>query len=248
MRKQLEIQFTNDSLGMLKELGGYYLCPRAPDGKRLGPVVGYAGTYDTPEGAKQYVGDVYANYALAERWGSVRTHFITMLLQQNGNEMQLREVDSYFAAPMGGMYWTPTLGDLTGRTVGFLEKKITALATATSREESKLIMGRHVAEPGEHISLVEDVCNNFSTTLKAAQLFDAVGARLTSVICLLNRSERDVFRVGDRDVPVIALVHKHLPQYRQDDPAVAEDVARGNVIWKPKDHWPVLMEAMAKAA
>ncbi|MFH0830801.1 MAG: hypothetical protein V1895_01955 [Parcubacteria group bacterium] len=84
---------------------------------------------------------------------------------------------------------------------------------------------------------MEDVCNNFSTTTDAVQLIEKAGGRLVAVMCLLNRSREEYFGYRTRDIPVLALEHKPMPQYRQDDPAVAEDIAAGNVVWKPKEEW-----------
>lgn len=51
-------------LAVLKALDGYYECPKDTAGKRLGPLVGYAGRDNL---GRQYVGDIYANFAVAER-------------------------------------------------------------------------------------------------------------------------------------------------------------------------------------
>ncbi|MFH0830802.1 MAG: hypothetical protein V1895_01960, partial [Parcubacteria group bacterium] len=143
MKLPTSIAFCSDSLTMLKELGGYYEVRRDPNGKRLSPLVGYAGRYETPDGPKQYVGDIYANFAKAERFSSVRTHFLTLLLQRENNDVLLREVDSFFGAPMGGLFWAATMGEITGKASGFFEKKVLAMATPTEREKSRLIFGRH---------------------------------------------------------------------------------------------------------
>lgn len=66
-------------LELLKALGGYYLCPKDKEGNRKGPLVGYAGTYPTDQGTKQYVGDIYANFALAEEHPMVMHHYTAEL-------------------------------------------------------------------------------------------------------------------------------------------------------------------------
>jgi hypothetical protein len=53
-------------LDLARMCGGYYECPKSPDGKRLGPLVGYAGR---DELGRQYVGDIYVNFAQVERYG-----------------------------------------------------------------------------------------------------------------------------------------------------------------------------------
>jgi hypothetical protein len=45
-------------------------------------------------------------------------------------------------------------------------------------------------------------------------------------------------------IPVVSIVRLPINEYKQDDPAVAEDIAKGNVAWKPKPEWDRLMMAM----
>jgi len=63
-------------------------------------------------------------------------------------------------------------------------------------------------------------------------------ANIFLVFCFLNKS----LIVGGMfspccglDLPVVLLVRKPIDQYSQDDPAVAEDIKAGNVVWKTKD-------------
>ncbi len=53
-----------DPLALVERCGGYYKCPKDPSGKRLGPLVGYAGR---DAQGRQFVGDEYFNFAKAER-------------------------------------------------------------------------------------------------------------------------------------------------------------------------------------
>ncbi len=71
--------YTQNPLTILKKLGGYYECPKNSSGKRLGPLVGYAGTYET---GKQYVGDVYIDFAKADQWYPVVNHFAARLFHK----------------------------------------------------------------------------------------------------------------------------------------------------------------------
>lgn len=59
---------------------------------------------------------------------------------------------------------------------------------------------------------------------------------------------RDQFLFGgDSRVPILAVIERETPQYRQDDPVVAASVADGNVVWKPKYEWSKLRNAMDEA-
>lgn len=68
------------------------------------------------------------------------------------------------------------------------------------------------------------------------------------IACFLNRSiEIDKFyhsKAIDCLLPVISLVRMPVQEWKQNDPAVAEDIAKGNVVWKPKNEWNRLEQAM----
>jgi hypothetical protein len=135
------------------------------------------------------------------------------------------------------------------------EKKITALATADSREKSILAFSRHSIEPGYAYVIVEDVCNNFSTTDELVYLIHSAGGKVLAIVCFLDRSPPGTLSSADEfyskainlSIPVVSLVREPIAEYKQDDPAVAEDVARGNVVWKPKDEWNRLSLAVRNA-
>lgn len=119
----------------------------------------------------------------------------------------------------------------------------------------KLVFDRHEPdsrEPftGEMWWIVEDVCNNFSTTAALVSLIESFKASVCGIICFLNRSTMvgGVFspRCG-LDLPVICVERQPIEQYEQGDPEVAADIEAGNVVWKPKNDWSTLAEAMAKA-
>ena len=100
---------------------------------------------------------------------------------------------------------------------------------------------------------MEDVCNNFSTTKELIELIHSLGGIVSGIFCFLNRSARvrNVYRIelnGITDyLPVFSLVNEVIEEYQQDNPAVAEDIARGNVVWKPKDNWDALMSQTSNA-
>lgn len=237
----------DENLGVLDKLcklDGFYLCPKDPSGNRLGPLVGYAGR---DEKGRQLVGDVYANFAVAEEVPSL------MLSWAQRMELllfpYLNSIDVFLGAPRGGESFADKLGQLADRRYMYPEKRVIAVATASSRETVELVFLRHQLEPGQNVAIVEDVMNNFTT---AGQLIDLVvraGAQVTMLVGIFNRSPHvdTEFRHGDMCLPVFALVRQVLPEYMQDDPAVASDVAAGNVVWKPKDHWAFLMSAMQQS-
>ena len=236
-------------LETLGNCGGYYERPKGLDDKRRGPLVGYAGKYEGPDGKQlQYVGDVYANFAMAEVHANVLKFFAGCLVNQLAAYVGLEKVDAFCGAPIGGYSLADALGLATGINMIKAEKKVTALATEASREKSKLFFARHGIDRDFNYIIVEDVCNNFSTTEELIGLIDSFGGKVLGIVCFLNRSlaVEKMFcsaTLGCK-VPVISLVRQPINEYRQDDPAVAADIAAGNVVWKPKDEWDRLMKAM----
>ncbi|MBU1036458.1 hypothetical protein KKF32_00295 [Patescibacteria group bacterium] len=239
--RQIREIVLHSPLTIIKECEGYYECP-VVGGQRVGPLVGYAGTY---EPGKHFVGDVYVNLAKVEQYPVVMAHFAKLLLQRAG----VAGIDVFCGAPMGGISFANMLAYLNESRFVFAEKKATTLATTSSREETQLILGRHEIQAGDRVVIVEDVSNNFSTTEKLLQLIKEAGAEVTAILCVLNRSltvDDEYIAKDDSRIPVISLVRQKIMEYRQDDLAVAEDVASGNVVWKPKprDQWARLMKVM----
>lgn len=230
-------------LEVLRQCGGYYICPKDPAGNRLGPLVGYAGKYhdETTKQDLQFVGDVYYNFAKAEQFPHVLDRYADFLASIIEAQLDRDTFDRVLGAPWGGICIGMKLAEALDCQYGFADKEITALRTATSREQSKLVFGRHEVESGSSVLIVEDVCNNFSTTAEYAKLIEEAGTTLRAIACELNRSPETEWNGH----PVVSLVHKPTAQYWQDDPAVAADVAKGNVVWKVKAEWPRLAEAMA---
>ncbi len=225
-------------LDVLFELDGLYICPKDAD-TRLGPLVGYAGRDDQD---RQYVGDMYANCGEAEQWPWVYQAWMRRLAQF----LVALDIDAYMGMPMGGIWVAGDLASVMRRRRIYAEKKVIALATASSREKSKLMLGRHSVRKGEQIAVCEDVTNNFSTTGEACELVEGQGGNVVAIVTVVNRADTDIYFYGDRAIPVMALHHKPMPQYEQDDPAVADDVAAGNVVLKPKSEWPRLKAIMEK--
>lgn len=235
----------DDPLGVLRALGGYYTCPKGPDGKRHGPLVGYVGMYDGPDGTKlHYVGDEYADFAFAERYPHLLLRWTSDLAKR------VPPCDVVCGAPLGGMATAQLLALALQRPYVFPEKVVTAAKTEHAREQATLVFGRHGFDTGQKVLLVEDVVNNLTTTGQGIDLIRQHGGKGVGIACLLNRSVvvDDTFRHGEDELPIGSLVRKAISQYRQDDPFVADDVAANNVVWKPKPEWTLLEAAMAAAA
>ena len=235
-------------LDLMRQAGAFYECPKGPGGERLGPLVGYAGRDHT---GRQYVGDVYVNFAQAERSPALLAVFSQRLLaaaEARGLGDRLAGAKGFCGAPEGGKAFAYQLAADSGKDYIYPEKAVTALADATRRETSELVFSRHEPGEGESWFIVEDVCNNFSTTSALVALIESHGASVAGVLCFLNRSnvvtEHYEPRVG-LTLPVVAVVQKPFGQFDQSDPAVTADLARGNVVWSPKRDWHKLGAAQA---
>jgi orotate phosphoribosyltransferase len=236
-------------LETLRRCGGYYSCPKDNEGCRIGPLVGYAGNYEDNGQQKQFVGEVYANFAKAEEHSNVLKFFAGCISSKLIAKILHYEI-VLCGAPIGGYALSVAIGLYLSCRVVKAEKKVTALATATKREQSDIIFSRHLVELGKRYVIVEDVCNNFSTTEKLINLIWLGGGEVLAIVCFLNRSltvEAQYYSsTMSRDIPVMSLVHLPINEWKQNDPAVVNDITKNNVVWKPKHEWSRLMDAMKR--
>jgi adenine/guanine phosphoribosyltransferase-like PRPP-binding protein len=249
------IGISTDHLETLRRCSGYYECPKDKDGRRLGPLVAYAGKYKNLNGVyQQFVGDVYANFAMAEMYPIVLKHFADCLSVKIQNQIGLDAIDAVVGAPIGGYSLADAIGMLNGFGIIKAEKRVTVAASFLSREESELVFARHNIVPGFNYAIVEDVCNNFSTTSKLINLITSFGGNVVAILCFLNRSididNKYLLSQGEGnealEFPVVSLVRKPICEWQQDHPDVVKDVEAGNVVFKPKgkDEWSRLMKAI----
>jgi adenine/guanine phosphoribosyltransferase-like PRPP-binding protein len=239
----------NDHLETLRGCGGFYRCPKDLNGQRLGPLVGYAGKYTALDGTqKQWVGDVYVNFAMADEYPYILRHYAECICATEMFRSASCDIDVFCGAPLGGYGLAQMLGLVDDHRVIKAEKKVIALATKDQREQSEVVFARHQIEAGAGVVIVEDVCNNFSTTDQLIKLIEKLGGRVVAIACFLNRSlgfgKTYTPASSAISIPVISLVLMPIQEYRQDDPEVADDIANGNVVWKSKDEWLRLMAAM----
>ena len=244
---------SGDLLKDLKRCGGYYICPKDSNGKRLGPLVGYAGTYTASNGTKKaYVGDVYYNFAKMEQYSNVYGYYASKLAKSLFHFFlgKKKKIDVVLGAPMGGIILASDLARFLKCRRIFAEKKVISVTTGEKREESQLVIARHDIRIGDDVILVEDICNNFSTTDKLVKLVRENKGQVIAIVCMINRSEMKKYEYitylsEEGSIPVISLLHIPTLQYTQEDQSVIDDIAVGNVAWKPKDEWLRLECAMA---
>jgi orotidine-5'-phosphate decarboxylase/adenine/guanine phosphoribosyltransferase-like PRPP-binding protein len=239
----------SDPLQTLINCDGYYVSPKDEHGNYIGPVVAYAGTYkDQDEQEKNKVGFEYFNFARAEESPVIRDYFARLIVKKiSQNNLQPTLV---IGAPMGGLLLAADVArHLNCRSI-FAEKKVTVVADSTHgvKEVSELIIKRHDVLSGDKVLIVEDVCNNFSTTDKLLALIEEVGAEPLAIACAINRSAQNIVQINTGEslypLPVLSSISIPSFQCKQDDKAVAHLIADGKIVWQPKRSWAELKAAM----
>lgn len=244
----------SDALSLIKgqpletliNLEGHYQSRKTPDGKFMGPLVTYSGQYDSPTGKKNFVGDVYFNLAVIEDSPQRLEYFAKLMAEKikGIEETWGHKADCLIGVPEGGSKIAQEVGRLLGIAGLRLEKEVTTLKTATSKEQSSLVMRRNAGalKYGDFVILFEDLCNNFATTQKAIDAIDAAGGVVIGIACVANRSKKHIAEWNG--LPIIAGISVPSDQYEQEDPAVAELVAAKHLSTDPKRDWADLKAAM----
>ena len=177
--RELQSKFHNDPLGLLNSLGGYYFRPPG------GPLVGYAGTYEDGGEKRNFVGELYANFAVAEEWPSVIDMWARQICFVHSEP--LRDINVFLGAPEGGKSLADKLA--LSNSLEYIFPDVKETSSLVGRPKKELVWGRHKLGQGKTVAIVEDVANNFSTTNKLIKLVVDAGSRPALLVCLLNRSE-----------------------------------------------------------
>ncbi|HOZ53565.1 MAG TPA: phosphoribosyltransferase family protein [bacterium] len=227
-----------DPLVVLKNCDGYYSA-KNKDGKITGPLVAYAGTYETEsQQKKNYVGFEYFNFAKAEENPEALDYFARSL----AGKLKDLQPDMIIGAAMGGLFLSCLVAKHLGCRLGFAEKKIVKVADPTQglKEISELIIERHEIKAGDKIIIIEDVVNNYSTTQKMQELIREKGGEFIGIGCAINRSGKSFYE----ESPVESVCFVTAQQFRQNDPAVSQLIAEDKIVWKAKQNWPELKATM----
>lgn len=251
-RVQESLIVFNDPLATLKNCDGYYNAADK-DGKIIGPLVAYNGTYTATKNGdedtvdltpKHYVGKEYYDFAYAETIPAVRKYFAEMIAAKI-KAADVGEANVFMGAVYGGILLAGSLGDcFPGSEVVFTTKKVTALKTKESKEKSEAVLERHKIrakkEGYKKVYLVEDVSNNKTEIAKMIELAEKQNCQVVAIVCAFNRSIDTEYR----GLPIISACHIPTQQWRQDDPEVAELIANNQVDWSPKNNFSQLLSIM----
>ncbi len=238
LNKVIEV-FEDDYITLLGICQGHYLCPKDRLGKRQGPLVAYV---ERDENGRNLVGEVFVHFAMAEQYPQLLHHFALKFFPKIIASL---DFDVFCGATYGGLAFGLVLALVCGKKFVYPEKEIEP--APNGGRKTTLIFRRHEIQPKEKVVIVEDVSNNFSTAKALIRLIGIAGGQTTGIASFLNRSlsvDNEYVAQGGSRVPVLSLVRQPIPEYRQDDPYVAEDIEKGNIIWDPKRDWDILLEAM----
>lgn len=233
-----------------RDCSALYLCPKR-EGLRAGPLVPYAGKYKGEDGQERnLVGDIYFNFRRIEQHGLVVDAFAEEVKRKLTNQRLLESFDTVCGIPEGGR----TLGQALGRMLG--KRFVYALKKPKPKEEGKKQeyewdLSQFEFVSGERLAVTEDVFNNFQNTDNTLAEVAATGAEAVLLLGALNRSSfahttytPKSGKYAGQAIPVVPAIRESYPEYKQDDPEVAADIARGNIEWEVKKNWPNLIRAM----
>jgi adenine/guanine phosphoribosyltransferase-like PRPP-binding protein len=245
----LEGKYKYKPLEVLKFIEGYYKCPHGKNDERLGPLVAYAGTYEEAGLKLQYVGETYVNFAKADQYPYIMKAFAEWIDYKILPPAYRDPLDVICGPQMGGVAIAQMCALAMHKQFACAEKQVTQLANETLRQQEELAFLRHSIKPGDNVAIAEDVINNFSTTGKLVELVEKCGGTVTCIISMLNRSDDGAtsFTYNGKKIPVFSLLTMKIPQWRQSDPYVSEDIINKNLVLKPKNEWQTLVHAMQSA-
>lgn len=234
-----------EPLETLVNLKGHYKSLKTPEGKIKGPLVAYHGTYPSPTGEKNYVGDVYFNLSLIESHPRILAYFAELMaekIRQFEKETETK-IDCLVGVPNGGNKIAQEVGRILDIPGICMEKELIAPKTDTEKAKFHLVFRRNegVIQLGWNVLIFEDLCNNFGLD-EVVHEVEECDAEVIGVTCVVNRSEKHVDQW--KGLPIIAGVSVPSKQYEQEDPAVAELIAQKKLSTDPKQDWKQLKKAM----
>lgn len=226
-------------LDLGKRCNAVYVCPKLGD-VRKGDLVAYAGKDGK---GRNLVGDIYFNFAKIEPHPFVVQAFARAVRNKLWRENPLYTFDTICGIPHGGRTFGQELARLLDVRFVYADKKPKPTEPG-KKQEYTWDLSRFEFEKGERVAIAEDVYNNFQNTDNTLAEIADTGAEVVLLVGALNRSP--IYDKTYKGLPVVASIREVYPEYEQDDPAVAADVAAGKVEFEVKKNWArlcALMEA-----
>ena len=220
-----------------KRCNAVYVCPKVGS-ERKGPLVVYAGKDSQ---GRNLVGDIYFNFRRIEAHQKVVEAFAIAACEKLSYQGLLDTFDTVCGIPQGGRTFGQMLAFVAGKRFVYADKK-PKLTEAGKKQEYTWDLSQFDFEPGERVAVAEDVFNNFQNTDATLAEIAVTGANVVLLAGALNRSP--VYDTTYMGLPVVASVREVYPEYEQDDPAVAADIAAGKIEFEVKKNWVRLCKAM----
>jgi orotate phosphoribosyltransferase len=244
--KQIIPQEGESLLELGKRCNAVYVCPKVGS-VRQGPLVAYAGK---DEQGRNLVGDIYFNFRKIETHLQVVKAFAEAAYDKLCAENLLDTFDTICGIPNGGRTFGQMLALVAGKRFTYADKKPKPTEDGKKQEYS-WDLSQFEFEQGERVAIAEDVYNNFQNTDHTLAEIAAAGADIVLLAGALNRSPfyetiytPQSIPFAGRKLPIIASIREAYPEYRQDDPAVADDIAAGKLELEVKKNWAHLCYIM----
>lgn len=213
-----------------RRCGAVYVCPKK-DGVRKGPLVVYAGKDSQ---GRNLVGDIYFNFRQIECYPNVVKVFAEAVYEKLVEQDLLNSFDTICGIPQGGRTFGQMLALVANKRFVYVDKKPKPTEVG-KKQEYTWDLSQFDFEPGERMAIAEDVYNNFQNTDSTLTEVAASGASIVLLVGALNRSP--IYGTNYKGLPVIAAIREAYPEYEQDDPDVAMDIASGNIEFEVKKNW-----------
>ena len=226
-----------DLLELGKRCNAVYICPK--DGSvRKGPLVAYAGK---DAKGRNLVGEIYFNFRRIESHLKAVDAFAEAACQKLRDQNLIDSFDTVCGIPQGGRTFGQALASVAGKRFVYADKKPKP-TEAGKKQEYTWDLSQFDFEPGECTGIAEDVFNNFQNTDNTLEQISVTGVNVVLLVGALNRSP--IYDKTYKGLPVVASIRESYPEYEQDDPAVAADIAAGLIEFEVKKNWPRLRAIM----
>jgi len=225
-----------------------YECPKDVAGKRLGPLVPYAGKYGS---GKNFVGEVYFNFGWVEPHVRVVEAFAVNIAKQIAQNPAFAAASTIVGIPEGGRTLAQEVARHSGKRFVYPLKEPKGEQKTGGKAEFNFVFTRNDLHPGEAVIVVDDVHNNFQNTTDTIETIAETGATVVGFCSALNRSETvegffcpKTGAFASDNFPLISAIRRPLKEFIQEHPDVAQDIGKGNIEWKVKQNWARLRASM----
>lgn len=235
--KPIILRLGENLLELGKRCRAVYVCPKVGL-ERKGPLVAYAGKDSQ---GRNLVGDIYFNFRRIEEHPWAVEAFAEVALLKLAKMDLLDKFDTVCGIPQGGRTFGRSLARLANKRFVYADKK-PKLTEVGRKQEYCWDLSQFEFEQGERVAIAEDVFNNFQNTDTTLAEIAVTGANIVLLVGALNRSP--LYDTTYKGLPVIASIREAYPEYEQDDPAVAADIAAGKLELEVKKNWVRLCSTM----